>query len=527
MKTSRLDQSSITVISFKMDQVMDLSTDQKQCVEKIKEHLTESGVDFLTQDHRSFAQSKFSKNPMIVLGRAGSGKTIILRELTKILKDAKFRTSNLDFDHKNKMNYRHFCVLAPTNKAVSVLRLLGISAVTLHRALYMPVYDPEYEKIAQWLKSEVQPLPPSLLGSEKLEKMKAFFEKTPSIPGALASVGVRGSDFISGWTRRESPLDVGIIDESSMLNDSQLKDLQKIFKSLILFGDPGQLAPVEQSGNMSFNKLKNNNRFILKKIHRQVADNPILRLAKELEEPDLTFLEFENRLSDLSRIDDRVQLKSSVNPKLMNKSPVLVWRNQTRIRLISAFRKVYNAPHDDLIEGEPLICDGIELPLKHRKRRIELEERGLIKGAQVIYLGKGKKIGFSRVYVVGTAEPLVSVASIIQIENLEKEEPDILSAAGMGVIFLHGSAVTIHKSQGSQWDQIQVFGPDIEACERSKRIEAGIPLWKRLAYVAITRSTDKLFWITRYRLEDPKEGIILPDFIKSNLDLLTSPQASV
>ena len=74
---------------------------------------------------------------------------------------------------------------------------------------------------------------------------------------------------------------------------------------------------------------------------------------------------------------------------------------------------------------------------------------------------------------------------------------------------------------------IQVFGPDIEACERSRRIEAGIPLWKRLAYVAITRSTNKLFWITRYRLEDPKEGIILPDFIKSNLDLLTSPQASV
>ena len=27
--------------------------------------------------------------------------------------------------------------------------------------------------------------------------------------------------------------------------------------------------------------------------------------------------------------------------------------------------------------------------------------------------------------------------------------------------------------------------------------------------------------------KDPKEGIILPDFIKSNLDLLTSPQASV
>ena len=81
----------------------------------------------------------------------------------------------------------------------------------------------------------------------------------------------------------------------------------------------------------------------------------------------------------------------------------------------------------------------------------------------------------------------------------------------MGVVFLHGSAVTIHKAQGSQWDEIQVFGPDIEACAHSGRIEAGIPLWKRLAYVAITRSTNKLFWITQYRLEAPREGIVVPD----------------
>ena len=63
------------------------------------------------------------------------------------------------------------------------------------------------------------------------------------------------------------------------------------------------------------------------------------------------------------------------------------------MRLIQAFRTAYGAPEDALLPGEPLICDGIELPLKHRKKRIDLEARGLIKGAQVIYLGTGNRAG--------------------------------------------------------------------------------------------------------------------------------------
>ncbi|MEO1733206.1 MAG: ATPase, partial [Pseudomonadota bacterium] len=46
---------------------------------------------------------------------------------------------------------RTLAILAPTNKAASVLRLRGVPATTIHRILYTPVYDPEYEKIAEWL----------------------------------------------------------------------------------------------------------------------------------------------------------------------------------------------------------------------------------------------------------------------------------------------------------------------------------------------------------------------------------------
>jgi len=200
-----------------------------------------------------------------------------------------------------------------------------------------------------------------------------------------------------------------------------------------------------------------------------------------------------------------------VEVDLMARSPVLVWRNATRIRLIQAFRHVHGAPEDALLPGEPLICDGIELPLKHRKRRLDLEARGLIKGAQVVYLGPGRKQGFSRLHVIGAPDPQVSAASIVKIEKPDEEEPFIPYAARMGATFLHGAAVTIHKAQGSQWEAVQVFAPDLFAAARMGRIEAGQPLWKRLAYVAITRAQERLYWVVRNRLSKPTYPLTTED----------------
>jgi exodeoxyribonuclease-5 len=70
-------------------------------------------------------------------------------------------------------------------------------------------------------------------------------------------------------------------------------------------------------------------------------------------------------------------------------------------------------------------------------------------------------------------------------------------------VFLHGAAVTIHKAQGSQWPEVQVFAPDLWAAAQSGRVEAGVPLWQRLAYVAITRAEERLVWATRYALARP------------------------
>jgi exodeoxyribonuclease-5 len=209
--------------------------------------------------------------------------------------------------------------------------------------------------------------------------------------------------------------------------------------------------------------------------------------------------------------DDRIAVAPRADADLMMRSPMLCWRNATRVRLIAAFRAAHAAPPDALAPGEPLICDGIELPLKHRKKRIDLEARGLVKGAQVIYLGEGRKGGFARLHVVGAEDPRVNAAAIIKIEAPEQEEPFIPSAARMGAVFVHGAACTIHKAQGSQWPEVQVFAPDLFAAAEGGRSEAGVALWRRLAYVAITRAQERLIWVTRWRMSRPARPLGIED----------------
>jgi len=489
-----------------------LSHDQAEAWDRVVDLLRGAGIDI--DEGTILPAAEGAASVLAVVGKAGSGKTLLLAGLMKALEAAGIDLISGDYEGKRRKDRRTLAVLAPTNKAASVLRSRGVPATTIHRILYTPVYDPDYEKIADWLAGSGDRPEIEGLSDLALDRAKAFYEAAKSIPGALAAAGLRGSDFILGWKRREDPLDVGFIDEASMLDERQFEDLREIFPTLVLFGDPAQLAPVGQSGEMVFDRLPDARKLVLHRVHRQAEDNPILDLAHALGDEALTFPEFEAMVTDAARRDDRVVWAERMDAGLMARSPALVWRNQTRVRLIQAFRAAHNAPADALLPGEPLICDGIELPLKHRKKRIDLEARGLIKGAQVIYLGPGSKPGFSRLHVVGAEDPRVSAASIVKIELPGEEEPFIPYAARMGAAFLHGAAVTIHKAQGSQWPEVQVFAPDLYVAAQMGRTEAGIPLWKRLAYVAITRAQHRLYWVVRSRLGRPEATLGIDDLPK-------------
>jgi exodeoxyribonuclease-5 len=478
------------------------SGDQTTAYNEVVSNLKLSGIDLSEQ--KLLKKTSRQACLLSIIGKAGTGKTLLITKLFEALKSSGVNIITGDYESKKLRTERSLSILAPTNKAASVLRSKGVPATTLHRILYTPIYDPEYEKIAEWLLGNSARPENENFEKSILDRIFEFYKINKSIPGALASAGLKGSDFIKGWKRREEPLDVGFVDEASMLDNQQFEDLKEIFSNLILFGDPAQLAPINQSGSMIFDKIPNEKKYFLSQIHRQQNDNPILELANKLQDPSIDFFAFDQMVKEASISDERVIYSQRVNIDLMASSPVLVWRNSTRIRLISAFREAHSITETELVPGEPLICDGIELPLKHRKKRIDLEARGLIKGAHVIYLGPGRKPGFSKLHIIGSDDPQVSAASIVKIEKPDVEEPFIPFAARMGATFLHGSAVTIHKSQGSQWEQVQVISSDLAVAADTGRIESGQPLWKRLTYVAITRAQRQLNWVTRNRLSKPK-----------------------
>ncbi len=492
----------------------DFSPDQQAAWAAIAARLAAYGIDLEAGEISPRAELRGEKaagsDVIAVTGKAGSGKTVLLAELAHRLGEAGLAAIRPDWEPR-RLTRRSFAVLAPTNKAASVLRARGVPATTIHRIIYTPVYDPEYEKLAEWLAGERATRPTvEGLAEAALDRAQAFYRQQQSIAGAFAAAGLRGSDFITGWKRRDEPLDIALVDEASMLDEAKLTDLKEIFGQIVLFGDPAQLAPVMGQGSraaMVFETLPEDRRLALARIHRQAADNPILDLAHMLGDPEVDFPAFERAVEQAAAEDDRVQLSARADAQAMCASPMLVWRNKTRVRLIRAFRTAHGCPERALVPGEPLICDGLELPLKRRKERMELEARGLIKGAQATYLGPGRKPGYARVNIHGTDEPGISVASIIQVEGPDEEEPAILSAASSGALFLHGAAVTIHKAQGSQWPAVQVFAPDLFAAARAGQAEAGVPLWKRLAYVAITRAEERLIWVTRYMISKPAEPL--------------------
>jgi exodeoxyribonuclease V len=69
-----------------------------------------------------------------------------------------------------------------------------------------------------------------------------------------------------------------VVDECSMLNDDLLNDILSFGTPVIFLGDHGQLPPIEGRSRLTIEKPD----AILEKIHRQAADNPIIRIAHDI-----------------------------------------------------------------------------------------------------------------------------------------------------------------------------------------------------------------------------------------------------
>lgn len=173
-----------------------LSPDQADAWDALAQMLAASGVDLVAEELSPPTGGK--GRVMAVLGKAGSGKTLLLAELTRALIAAGAQVVSGDYEGRRRKDARTVAVLAPTNKAAFVLRTRGVPATTIHRILYTPVYDPDYERLADWLAGNGERPAIEGLTDAALDRALAFYQQHGSIPGALAAAGLRGSDFIQG-----------------------------------------------------------------------------------------------------------------------------------------------------------------------------------------------------------------------------------------------------------------------------------------------------------------------------------------
>ncbi|MEM1346017.1 MAG: AAA family ATPase, partial [Pseudomonadota bacterium] len=140
-------------------QALDFSADQEAAWQAVTVALAGQGIDLAEESAAPPPKGKRKTEVVAVTGKAGSGKTVLLARLTDVLKRAGLSVVTPDWESTNYRRKRSVAVLAPTNKAASVLRAKGVAATTIHRILYTPVYDPEFQKIAEWLEAKDTPPP--------------------------------------------------------------------------------------------------------------------------------------------------------------------------------------------------------------------------------------------------------------------------------------------------------------------------------------------------------------------------------
>lgn len=240
---------------------------------------------------------------------------------------------------------------------------------------------------------------------------------------------------------------LALIDESSMINEEIARDLLATGCKIIACGDPGQLPPVK--GTQFFSRPD----FLLRTIHRQALDSPIIRQAHAVR-------------SGGTYADDgpcfRV-IRGGSDNDLREADVVLCWTNKTKDKLNSMCRRVRGFWQPGPQPGEPLVC------LKNAA------EYGTFNGGVYILLKPFLQADTDiTLDVDGTAVTIPQV----RFSGLPGALPE---GAEVTTTFDFGYAMTVHKSQGSEW-------PFVVLCDEYRKTEQR----KEWVYTAITRASERI-----------------------------------
>ncbi len=339
-----------------------------------------------------------------LFGYAGTGKTTLARHIAEAI----------DGD----VAYGAF-----TGKAASVMRAKGCDgASTIHSMIYRP-------------------------------RRKAEDEEDEA-EGAFSFALNRQSDV--------NKAKLIVIDECSMVDEELGRDLLSFGKPTLVLGDPAQLPPIKGGG--FFTEAEPD--VMLTDVHRQAADNPIVRMSMDVRE---------GRPLELGQYgSSRVMRRKEIDAeRILGADQVLVGLNKTRHNYNKRIRELrgYTSPHPEM--GEKLVC------LRNDKTR-GLQNGGIFRVSRV----KEPKSGLLKYDVApdevgGKAKIAVSVLPAFfegtegELAWRERRRSDE---------FDFGYALTVHKAQGSQWDNVVLFDEAFAFREHRDR-------W---LYTGVTRAAETL-----------------------------------
>lgn len=291
---------------------------------------------------------------------------------------------------------------------------------------------------------------------------------------------------VRGWMKRPTiDEDIIILDEGSMVGGKLFRDLQLYGKKILIFGDGAQLYPID-----SDIYLMSDPNCTLTQIHRQALDNPIIKLSMMIRnDQDISnFSCSDNRIKIMSQNSDELDsiiLNMFKDEEKRLDSAILCYFNKSRTRINSIIRRELGFDEDPQ-SGDVAIC------LKNTSLNDKIifnGMRGLIKSC---YLSDNHKYNadidfpyddikineYLCRYQFGFEKTFESPI------DLESFGYKVKSWEKMGMLFDYGYAITVHKSQGSEFNDVVVF------VERSKYQSDDD--FRRWMYTAVTRSSNNL-----------------------------------
>ncbi|MBB5073124.1 exodeoxyribonuclease-5 [Bartonella callosciuri] len=313
-----------------------------------------------------------------------------------------------------------------TGKAAQVLRSKGASnACTIHSLIYCPRGEEEVSD--------------EVTGKKSIAPTFALNRKSAAAQAKLI-----------------------IIDECSMVDEQLARDLMSFRTPILVLGDPGQLPPISGGGFFS-NSAPD---FLLSEIHRQARDNPIVRLAMDVREGrDIAYGDY-----GAARVISRKEVDQEL---VLEADQVLVGVNRTRHRYNKRLRVLKGFTADYPQAGDKLVCLRNDPP------------KGLLNGSLWKVMTSQKettKPGIS--FLIKPEESDRGVAKIKLLKAMFEDPNNEISwqLKKRYDDFDYGYALTVHKAQGSQWDNVVLFDESF----------AFRDMYSRWLYTGITRAAERL-----------------------------------